>query len=307
MSKTIYKISSTSLGKAGCRLNFHRTVAEGYKEKLMASRLVYGVAVHKFVDVMYKTGDMLQAQKKAKEAFALPKIDDRKSMHLSDERHMLTTCLNLWTGWIEDDGEFEVLKIDGVPLTEQTFEIPYYEDENIIVYLCGTLDTIGQIKGGCYCIRDWKTTSSWDNVGYFKPYELSRQLRFYRLALRILGQRQPESTLGKIGLTNVGGMIDAIFLKPNANENIVKRSNVFQYRNDTLDELQLCLDNFIQTLSVPSPVFNREGIVTGACEGKWGRCAFWNVCATDQQVAHVLLERDFVKVKYEPSDYNNLA
>ena len=304
--KTIYKISSTALGKAGCKLNFHRTVAEGYKEKLMASRLVYGVAVHKFVDIMYKTGDMLQATKKAKEAFALPKIDDRKSIHLSDERHMLTTCLNLWTNWIESDGEFEVLKIDGVALTEQTFEIPYYEDDNIIVYLCGTLDTIGQIKGGCYAIRDWKTTSSWDNVGYFKSYELSRQLRVYRLALRIMGEREPESTLGKIGLTNVGGMIDAIFLKPNANENIVKRSAIFQYKPETLDEFQLELDKFIQTLSVPTPVFFREGILNGSCEGKWGRCSFWNVCATDQQVAPVLLARDFAKVDFNPANYNDL-
>lgn len=307
--KTIYKISSTSLGKSGCLLNFHRTVALGYKELAMKSNLVYGIAVHKFIDVMFKTGDMLQAQKKAKEAFALPKLDDKRSMHLSDERHMLTTCLNIWTNWIEEDGEYDVVKVDNIPLTEQTFEFKYYEDDYIIVYLCGTLDSIGQIRNGCYCIRDWKTTSSWDNVGYFKTYELSKQLRFYRLALRIMGEREPESTLGKIGLTNVGACIDAIFIKPNANDNVIKRSNVFQYRKETIDEFEQSLKVFINELShahLLNRIHLRQGILNGSCESKWGRCAFWNVCCADRQVEETLLKRDFKQVKYEPSNYNDI-
>lgn len=319
--KLAVKLSATALGTAGCLLRFERQVIHGYREKASAARLVYGISVHKFVDTMFKTlastGDEGQAfamaTKKAKNAFALPKIDDNKSIHLSDERHMLNTCFGLWGGWIADDKNFDIIQVEGKPLTEVTFEILFYEDEFVIVYIAGTIDKLGQFRGGCYAIGDWKTTSSWDNPSYFKQFDLSRQLRMYRLACIIEAERNPSSILGKIGVTNMGVFIDAIFVKPNANENIIRRSDVFQFRPDDMKEFRLGLELFCIRLSASIQrtklgiSAHKEGIVNGSCEGKWGKCMFWHVCMNDDKIGKILLDRDFIKQPFEPADYNNLG
>jgi len=307
--KQIINLSSTALGKSGCILNLYRTVVAGYKEVAQSSRIVYGEAVHKYIDTMYKTnGDFLEARKRAVAEFNKPKIDDRKSMHMSDERHMLTTCLTLWTGWIADDSTFELLMIGDKPATEVTFSIPFYEDAIIQVNLCGTIDSIGKIKNGCYCIRDWKTTSAWDNVGYFKQYELSRQLRNYVLATRLMARIAPESTLGKLGATQLGCVIDAVFLKPDANGTLIKRSEVYMFKDSDLLEFEEGLKDTCSRLSAHIQLnhFPRQGIINGSCEGKWGKCSFWNVCKSDTSVAEVLLKRDFKQTTFNPLDYNAL-
>ena len=297
------------MGKATCSLNLYRTVIEGYKEPAMAARIIYGIAVHKFVDTMYKTGEVVQAVVAAKKAFSLPKIDDKKSLHLSDENHMITTCMNLWTGFIQDDSTFELIQVDGKPLTEQTFSFLFYEDDRIECWLEGTLDKIGQFKGGCFAIGDWKTTSSWDNRGYFYQYEMSRQLRFYRLALLLASRKYPDTTLGRIGKTRCGTFIDAIFIKPDRNAMEVKRSDVFQYDAFEMEAFEKSMYRFCERLSLrikDLSYLDKEGLLNGACEGKWGKCSFWNVCKSPDNIAAILLDRDFVKRTWNPLDYNEL-
>ena len=73
-------LSSSGLRHAGCDLDFHRTVVQGYKEKAMSSRIIYGIGVHKFIETMYKTkGFIPTAREEAIKAFnAVPRLDDRK-------------------------------------------------------------------------------------------------------------------------------------------------------------------------------------------------------------------------------------
>jgi len=308
------KLSSTALGKGACSLNFYRTVVQGYREPAIPARLVYGIAVHKFIDTAFKSkGDIKLALTKCEEAFALPKIDDPRSMHLSDLRHLKGVCLNLWMNYIADDSTFELLEVGGVPLTEQTFAIPFYKDDYIDVDLCGTLDKIGKFKGGCYAVGDWKTTSSWDNKGYFQQFELSRQLLLYLLALKMMHEIAPNSSIGQIGANKTGAFIDAIFLKPDMNETLVKRSIVYQKSDEELalfkkSVLTWCINFSIKIqhhVNVFEPL-QKEGIVTGSCEGKWGKCSFWNCCANSDKVAELLLKRDFKQTDWNPANYNDL-
>ena len=310
MSKLIFKLSSTALGYASCskRLTLH--TVQGYREPLMPARVVYGIAVHKFIDSMYKSGGNAGlSASRAKKAFELPKVDVAQSPWLSESKHMMTTCLNVWTDFIQEDSTFEVLQVGGVPLTEQTFEIPFYEDESIIVYLAGTLDKIGQFKGGCFAIGDWKTTSSWDNKGYFTQFEMSRQLRFYMLAIKLAGEQAPDSVLGKMASQKMGVFIDGIFLKQNPNEGSVTRSAVWQYTLKELEDYEYDLRELCNDLSYRvrhGILMHKYGLVNGSCEGRWGRCAFWNVCKSNEEVGNLLLKRDFNVVPWNPSDYNNL-
>lgn len=310
--KLTIHLSQSALATSGCILNFYRTVIQGYKT-LPSSKIVYGTACHKFFDTMFKTdGDLAIAVSAAKKSFDIPKEQDDKKSHLSDQRHMLGTCTRTWAEHISEDSMFEVLKINGEVCSEFNFSLKYYEDDYIIVLLEGTLDNLGQIRGGCYCIRDFKTTSSWNTKEYFKRYELSRQLRFYTLMCKLYAEREPESTLGRIGATKMGAFIDAIFVKQDASELEIKRSEVYQYSDADLIELQGGVDTFIKSVSNivkfkkehPNGFINREGIINGTCEHKWGFCNFWNVCKASPQVAELLLKRDFKIVPFTPLSYN---
>lgn len=319
-------IDSTALGLSGCILALFRHIVGsinpetnqsegGYKEHALPASMKYGVCVHKYIDTMYKTGgSMGEALKAAKYLMDnLPSIPDPKKPHLSDYKHLFTVCGNLWTDYIMNDTSFDVLELNGKPATEITFSIPYFEDDIIKVNLCGTIDRIGKIHNGCYCIRDWKTTSSWDTRDYFTSYELSRQLRFYSMALRLMKDREPESTLGKIAATSVGVAIDGIFLNKEPNESTFQRSEVMIIPGDKLDKFQATLDSTLRHLSacIRDMNFPPEGIIRGICERRFTenvskRCVYWNVCNSSEAVGELLLNRDFKRVKFDPLNYNEI-
>jgi hypothetical protein len=272
--------------------------------------MVYGIAVHKFIDAMFKTkGDMKAAREAAIQIFNMPKVNDKKKMWLSDASHMWVTCLNAWDDWILKDTKFDILKLpNGQPATELTFRLPYYEDENVVVNLCGTIDKIGKIKNGLYCVGDYKTTSSWNAEEYLSNYAMSAQLRFYALALRLMSKRHPDSMLGQVGATQMGCFIDGIFLKASAQENEYERSEVFQFKDSDLDNFASVVDQLIRKLLVyvaSKTMPDKEGIVNGTCQQKFGRCKFWNVCKQqDPVIASLLLKRDFVTKPYDPLTFN---
>lgn len=306
--KTVINLNASSLRDSSCLLAWHRKVVEGYRAPRNSCDIVYGTAVHKFIDTMFKTsGNLAAARDAALLAFRVPKFDKPKKLHMSDERHMLSTCFNLWEDHLSKDTTFEVVRLpNGQPATECTFSFKYRETESCVVNLVGTIDTIGKIRGGCYAIRDFKTTSSWDSDNYLANYEMSSQLRFYVMALKLAAEREPDSVLGQIGKTQVGAFIDAIFIKPKSCDNVVERSEVFQFKDKDLAEFRAGIDDFVTEICEAErckethPI-KRQGIVTGCCEKKFGRCDFWNVCKTnDPTIAALLLKRDFVQQPYDP-------
>lgn len=308
MSKTIIRISNTSLSNSACILKWYRQVVEGYKNKATGVAMVYGTAVHKFIDQMYEhNGVYPKAFAVAKELYLhIPQEADDKKPWLSDLKHLETTCYNVWSQYIEEDS-FEVYRIGGKAAVELTFDFIYYEDDYVQIRLCGTIDSIGEIKGGIPCIRDWKTTASWDNKGYLSQYQLSKQLRLYTLALKIMAQREPESVFGKLGSQRLGAFIDAIFLSSKANDVKFQRSDVFQYSDKDLNEFGLMLDDQCRRLAsaVRTGYLPKEGIINDTCSGKYGKkCIFWNVCRVNDDVAKLLLARDFIQKPFDPLAYN---
>jgi len=306
--KTEINLSSSALGHAGCMLNLYRTVVEGYKEKASNSCLVYGTALHKFIDVMYKTGGHIPtAREEAVKVFtSIPMLDDRKSLHLSDVNHMTSVALFAWQLCVLPDKEFKILELNGKPASELTFSIPFYEDEYVKINWCGTLDRLGKIENGIYIIKDWKTTSSWDKKEYFTQFEMSRQPLGYVLALRLMHELYPDSALGKIGATSVGAQFDGVFIKPAINDVTFVKSPVYQYPKERVQEFRDLLTEKCKQLSISiqGGVQNKEGLINGSCQGKWGKCLFWNVCQHPKNVADILLARDFNKKPFNPLAYN---
>ena len=320
MSKIEINIDSTVLSAAGCiKQLILKTVGTiengeptgGYKERGVPIKMGYGICVHKFIDVMYKTGGHYpEATKACLDMYnSLALVHQKQAAHLSDTKHLLTTCYGVWSH-IESDSEFEVMMLGDKPATEITFSLPYFEDDFVKINLCGTIDRIGKIRGGCYCIRDWKTTSSgWDKTSYFKSYELTRQLRIYTLSCKIMSRVHPDSVLGQIGATNMGAAIDAIFLQPKANDNKIIGSVVYQYKDKDLQDFEFTLWQICKRLSaaIQNNFFPKEGIANGNCEMRHGKCSFWNVCVADDSVYGILLKRDFEQKKFNPLAYNEIG
>lgn len=319
MSQLEINIDSTALSKSNCHLRLFRTIigeiqdgraTGGYTERAHNVAMVYGIGIHKFLDTMYKSsGDLAKSLKAGRDLFiAMPKIDDPKKPWLSLPNHLSSTCMNVWEA-VQSNGTFEVLEFNGQPATEITFDLPYYEDEYVKVSLRGTIDRIGKIKNGCYCIRDWKTTSAWDNDGYFKQYELSRQLLTYRLACWLQSQKYPDSLLGKIGATTMGLAIDAIFLDQDSNKVTVESSEVFQFQQKQLDDFGLMLDDKCREISsmVKTGYIPKTGIITGTCGYGKTRCCFWDMCKSPDNVAEILLKRLFIQKKFDPLTYNEIS
>lgn len=306
-------IDASSLSSSGCTLEWYRRVVQGYRSPNVNNDIIYGVAVHKFIDTMFQTGgDMKQARDAAYKAFRIPKYDKPKKLYMSDERHMFCTCLDYWENYVSKESTFDILQLpNGKAATELTFRFLWRDFGSVRVWLCGTMDKLGKFKRGCYAIGDYKTTSSWDEDNYFKSYEMSCQLRFYIYALKQMAIHYPDSVLGQIGATNVGAYIDALFIKAKVVENKYERSDVFQYKPEEIEEFEGMLINrverfisVIQSIQNGGRRPNKEGILSGACERKFGKCDFWNVCKNSDPVGDVLLKRDFIIKPYDPLNFN---
>ena len=315
-------LDSTVLGRSGCIKNLVQTIIGsvesptegGFSHPNLSVNLVYGIGVHKFLDLMYRTkGDYKIASDEAVKLFdKIPKIEDKKRPWLMSSIHLRTTCHMVWSSYVEEDATFEVIALGDKPATEQTFSFIYYEDQYVKINLCGTIDTVGRFKNGPYAIRDWKTTSANDEGYYFTQYEMSRQLRIYTIACKIMAQRYPDSILGKIGATHMGAFIDAIFLSKNPNDTTFARSDVFQYKQKQLDDFQLTLDGVCKRVSeaVKTGYIPKEGLVAGLCERSFGdnksaKCDFWVPCKLDGEVESVILRRDFIRKPFNPLAYNS--
>lgn len=356
MSKIEVNIDSTSLGRSGCILDFFRTVvgtisAEGkatggYKEKLLSPELVYGIAIHKYIDTAYKTrGNLIKARHEAKKMFELPCTENPKKAHLRDQRHLDIVCSNVWTDFIQEDQDFELFeldlpcwvckgKIDNVgentvnicqvchndghlvqPATEVTFSIRYYEDDYIIVNLCGTIDKLGKMVNGPKAKGDWKTSSSWDSEEYFQQYEMNRQVLMYSLACKLMHEMYPESVLGQMGAGTQHFFIDGIFINKEPNKTQVIRSPIIKTISEQIAAFQLTLDDKIRELSnaVKTGYVPKEGIINGHCikyqqvvDKNFVKCSFFNVCKSPDNVAHILLNREFIQKPFDPLRYNEV-
>jgi len=130
----------------------------------------------------------------------------------------------------------------------------------------------------------------------------------YSLAIKLMHAMYPDSVLGQLGASQVGCFIDAIFLKKEPNDVKFIRSDIIPIRAADIDAFQLTLDDKIKQLSsaLRTGYLPKEGILNGSCIKPYGKCSFWDVCRHGDQVADVLLKRDFNRVQFDPLKYNEV-
>lgn len=334
--------SSSALKHSGCIKALDLVVHHGYKEKTMSSKMRYGIGVHKFIQVMYLTGGHIPtAREEAVKTFlSIPEEADRKAPHLSDANHMHSVALWTWEMMVKTEPEFEILqlnqecekckgkkwldcgsmglvectKCNGVgsyigPAVEVNYSLLFFEDKNVRINWCGTLDRIGKLQNGIWLLPDWKSTSSWDQKKYFIQYEMAKAPRGYVLALHLMAERYPDSILGQIGKQTLGVRFDAIFIKPAINEVQFARSDVYKFMPDDerIREFRVMLEDKCReiSLAVQTGYFPRQGILNGSCEHKYGKCLFWNSCKLGGPAEQFMLKRDFEQKPFTPLNYND--
>lgn len=315
--KETYYFDATAARTTHCGLKTLLSVVFGYRSKLTSADIEFGSAFHKFRKIMRETGGNYNLAVAA----AIEHMETHKNcfvkkhkQKLMTKQYLLKVCLDYWEHWAPDT--FKVLRADpdlnihtgfeGKPMfLEVKFDLDFYEDDDIKIVLCGTIDEIGKFDGGCYAIADAKTTGSYNDKEFFKDFELSSQLMMYSWVIREYKRRFPENPLSQLNY-QIGAFIDGIFLGSEEEGAEFHRSEVFFFKDAQLDEYERLMKEAIFKLihnTKQLPILPaREGMFNGTCQGKYGRCEYWAACcmAHDPVSRELILKHHLKQVKYEP-------
>ena len=330
--KQIYKLDSTLFRSSSCAHRFNLMGIVGLKEKGLFNDTMYGVAFHKFLARMQESnGNFAEAVKAARIIFSNPAIKVREKKEHLDEKHLIKTCLDYWEYSSKDNSSSllinpiakcwkclgqtgpEICQIcegKGIlptPMVEQTFSISVYEEDEFRIDVEGTLDEIEKIKNGCYCVSDYKTSSSWQPDKYIRPYILSPQLRLYVWALRTIAKQNPDGLLAPLIKAPIGARIKGIFLKTKQETQFIN-SEVYQFKEADMQEFELLLNlkvqQYVGLIKKQIPPI-RNGKIEGTCMSPFG-CAYFNLCAANDDITRQYMINKFYETKpYLPLHFHD--
>jgi len=340
--KIILRCDSSAIKEGGCDFRFKSIVVDGLVGNKVYNDTLYGTAVHAYMARMEESGGKFDdAVRQAMLIFRNPNIVIREKKEHLTENHLILTCFDFWQH-IEKNSNFELFidpqatcynckgaghiqtqpevftvcsicngnKVRPQPIVEKKFSIKYYEDDKFIVYIEGTIDRIGKIKNGCLCVRDYKTTSSWDSVKFLKSFKSSAQLKLYIWSLKKLGLLFPDGPLAPFAKQPVGVAIDGIFLK-SKKETTFEGSEVFIFKDTQMDEFEVLLAKEIyriMALALGTIAPDKNGKMRGLCYPGYF-CKFFDIChAQDEIVAEFVKTKNFKQKDYKPlqhGEYTN--
>jgi len=298
---------------SACDRRFYMTVVKGWRNKVNTNDIEYGSGFHKFtsgVEEHPPEQAFALAMRDALDYFDKVPMDVKSKKKYLDRLHLIKTCSE-WYNTFRSTDDFQILRVDGKPMCESTFEIPFYTQDDYSVVVCGTIDKVGKFPNGCWAIGDYKTTSSWEIDNYLEGYSLSVQLRFYLWAFLRHCQSAPlGSPLRNLTILNCGAFIDGIFLN-GADKTTFKRSRMFLLKQADMDEFEgqlLAKAKHLVTLAKADRLPERTGIMVDACETKYGKCPFFGACASPDDVSfgHIVKQK-MVQVDYNPLNFGKLV
>lgn len=130
------------------RYYFYRFVLGRTKpEGQWGSVFAFGSAVHKFLEVLYETGDVAHATQEGLKLFRSP---THKSFEFQTKERFIQTCVALFNKYNEEQSK----KIVEVIAIEQPFVLKFPDGNDV----GGRFDQIIKWNGRIW-LRDWKTTS----------------------------------------------------------------------------------------------------------------------------------------------------
>lgn len=303
VSKKILRIDSSLLRVSACDLHVWYMAVEGLRPPLWNNDMEIGSAFHAFVATMRRTKNEALALKAATDYYSRPMIVKKMKQYMTPQ-YLMRMCIEYWQTVAEND-VFETVVVDGQPLCELRFSIPYYEDDEVAVEICGTIDDVCKHKHGTYAIRDYKTTSSRDKDDYLEGYKLSPQLMMYKFALQKYAKMYPDSMFAEINRLDVSCFIDGIFV--NGKDVIeFKRGDMIPFSEQQMAEFERMLNKEVMRQVANLKLANkpdRQGMLNGACNSNFG-CPYWYICAAPDDIAREHVKRNnFVSKMYDPKTH----
>lgn len=305
--KKLIIIDASSLNNAGCLRKFWLSNLGGLRSpEPMSVQMEYGSAFHIFKQIYKQHGNADLAIACGLNYFMTTPMTIPKGKDWMNRSHFHETCLEYLK---QPPEKFQSLMHDGKPLVEQTVSIPYLTTPTHEILLAGTMDDLGEIPGGCYLIKDTKTTGTWNHREFFSGYGMSHQLMLYRFMVEWLGERKPDSIYGRMASSRIGCAIDGVFLAQGKTTTF-ETSPVEFYSTQRMREFKTILDRFIariiDAVEMPLP----EGILTQTCMGRFdsGKCEYFKACAACDDVSRdAILRTMFVSKPYNPMNFRSLT
>lgn len=296
-------------------LRVYNVLVGQYQPKLNSVDIEFGQAFHKFIQTMRLSGGNYAAGiKAAVDHFTQTPFTPKSNKRYMTEHYLTKVCLAYWEHYADGKDELQTLlnPEDNRPCVEFKFSWPYYTSPEFDVFLAGTIDDICRVgKNGRYCIRDYKTTSMWNQEDYFRGYRLSAQLMFYRFMLERYAELYPQGIFAEVARTGIGCIIDGIFLAGESKEPSFKRSEVFFYGEQQMEEFAISLENKLGAIVdmlrravtlQQQPI--ADGMLTGGCVTNYGMCKYFSACSAPDKVAREhILRHNFASRPYTPLEH----
>lgn len=306
------RLNSSAVRHSAC-IRKTNLVLQGYHEIATPNDIVFGNCFHDFVNAYRRNGQEFNAALEAGWNFrkTVPRIFTKyRKEYLDDKAYFKNVCFM----WSMEHSSWKTVEIDGVPCSELSWSIPFFEGDFIDVSLCGTIDDLCMHRDNpdVIAIRDYKTTSVTDTGAYLDRYRMSGQLMFYYHGMTLMAQealrQKPDSRLANLWTKAVSrcAFIEGIFLNSDPFKVKFAVSDAFEFSDERVAEYRDMLTTLCRKLDRPADWnFQREGLLTKACESEgYGRqCSFFEVCAAkSQDDSDMLLRSMFAK----DDDYNPL-
>lgn len=310
-NKPIIFLDASALKESDClrRLIFitHYGFNKFGPNKFLNYKTGYGSAFHKALEYWYKLPieDRTMEQRIIAMELAVKYYDPfsayvdpnrkgefRTMQHLTQS---LTGYFNLY-----NPQQDHIKPIGG--MLETKFTLPWYNGDKFELVLTGTIDLIASFFGQEIFV-DHKTTSAWGTPkDYFNEYRMSVQMMFYSWIIeKLIGRRLPC-------------MINGVFLKkPTAKASAFdganfERSDLITFTDSQMEQFNVWVLNRIKQVidwlefyydnpqvehfMKPSPNY-------AACNGKFGLCGYFNICACPPELQDSVL-RTMDRVPYSP-------
>lgn len=311
--KAELKINASFLSGSACSLrNYFILIASLDTKNQIPIEIQFGSAFHQFASTIIKSnGNFGHSLMQARAVQALPCHVGYNKDYMTSPAY-LTNVVTDWWDWYQESNNFEILVVDGEPLVEKSFKLKVFEDEYLIIWLCGTIDKIGKFKNGAYGIGDYKTTSKPDKSVYFDQYRLRVQLRTYLYAIQQHGILYPDSVFAKMSSTPLVAFIEGIFLTPPSKGSMAsfQKSDMFQAKDMGLDEYERLLQQKIHELVNMWRDYNENKIIperVGMLEGLCDYCKFAPICANKHNpiLEQAVIKQHYITKLYDPMTFGS--
>ncbi len=159
-----------------CRTRWNYAWNEKLTPKTPNDKLFFGTLFHKYVEVLYNAGNIVEAYNAMSELFDNADLSGMEQVAIDELWSLAIAVTNSYVSqWWQHDLQYEVLA------TELQFAIPLTDT---LTYT-GTIDLLLKDKDGKVWFMDHKTTSSIES--YEKRADMDRQISRYWYALQRLG------------------------------------------------------------------------------------------------------------------------